>query len=480
MLGAVALALAFPKYGLAWLAPLGAAGMVWAWQRQSWAGALFTGWLAGTLFFAITFSWFSYTVGSYVGPFAFAIVAVPAFVEGLAFAAAALLTRLAARRAAAWAFPFAAAAGFTVPEALRSAGPLGVPFGQLGYAQVNTPLAIFAAYAGSYGVTFVVMLLGASIAQAVARRSPTRLAAVAAAIAIAWAACYWAWPARHASSPTIRVAAVQGNITQTLKWQPATVRRAIATYLELPARLRPLHPQLTVLPETVIAEVLNADPDLIDRFGKLARTMRTTLVVGSLENAAGRQYNALYTFREDGSLQNIYRKRQLVPFAEAFPGRQWLAWMPNADLIDTLAAGTEDTVVPFDGSSFAPLICWESAFAELVHAQVSSGARLLVIATDDAWFGETSGTYQHAQIAQMRAIENGMWALQSASTGISGVIAPNGSWTERSAIGRTALVVAQVGAPPGSLFARVGPAPVVAILALLYLAVVGFGFLRQS
>ena len=79
----MALAFAFPKPGQAWLAPLAAAGLFWAWQRLSWKRAFFTGWFAGTIFFSINFSWFTYTVGDYVGGFAFAVVLIPALVEGL-------------------------------------------------------------------------------------------------------------------------------------------------------------------------------------------------------------------------------------------------------------------------------------------------------------------------------------------------------------------------------------------------------------
>ena len=171
-LSAVALALAFPKAGQAWLAPLAAAGLFWAWQRLSWKRAFFIGWFAGTIFFAINFSWFTYTVGSYVGGFAFAVVLIPAIVEGLAFAASALAAVAAARLAVWWLAPAAAAAAFTVFEWLRSIGELAVPFAQIGYSQTVTPLIAYAPYIGAFGVTFVVMLLGAYAAQAIALRTP--------------------------------------------------------------------------------------------------------------------------------------------------------------------------------------------------------------------------------------------------------------------------------------------------------------------
>ncbi len=77
--------------------------------------------------------------------------------------------------------------------------------------------------------------------------------------------------------------------------------------------------------------------------------------------------------------------------------------------------GRIDGVYPTNALAIAPLICWESAFADLAYAQMRKGAQLLVISTDDAWFGTTSGPYMHAQIAQLRAIETGAYVVRAAA-----------------------------------------------------------------
>lgn len=497
MIGALALAFAFPKTQAAWLAPFGAAGLFWAWQRLSWKRAFFTGWFAGTIFFAISFSWFTYTVGSYVGSLAFAVVLIPALVEALAFACTAAAFHLALRIAPAWLAPLAGAAAFAFFEWLRSVGYTGVPFAQIGYSQTVTPLAIFAAYAGSYGVTFVTVLLGAYVAYAIVYRRPAALLTVVIAIAAAWYGAYSAWPARHTAKATVPIAAVQGNIAQSIKWDPNTLPRSVAAYTELTRALAPLHPALVVWPETVITTDLNdnaanwnmagmspvdrsrfqayfhVNASLVQQFGQLARSLHTTLVVGSVDRHVGddgylTEYNALYTFATNGTLLNVYDKRQLVPFVENLPARSLFQWLPHVDLIGRFGAGHADAVLPFDGLKFAPLICWESAFPDLIHAQVSKGAQLLVVATDDAWFGKSSGTYQHAQIAQMRAIEFGTWVMQAASTGISGIVTPDGRWVEATQLDKAAFALANVGPSPGSVFAHLGPNIIAFFLALLY------------
>ncbi len=509
MLGALALALAFPKTQAAWLAPFGAAALFWAWERLSWKRAFFAGWFAGTIFFAINFSWFTYTVGDYVGSLAFAVVLIPALIEALAFACTAASFRVAVEISPPWLAPVAGAAAFTAFEWLRSIGYTGVPFAQIGYTQTSTPLSVFAAYIGCYGVTFITMLLGAYIAHAIATRRALPVSIALAAVFAAWLAAFTFWPARRALPATVPIAGVQGNIAQSIKWNPSTLPNSVGVYTKLTKMLGPLHPQLVVWPETVITTDLNdtasnwnaaaLTPDerrilranletnayLLRRFRAIARSLQTTLVVGSVDRHANEdgyltEYNALYTFAPSGRLIDIYDKRQLVPFVENLPARSLFQWLPDVDLIGRFGAGHTDTVIPFDhGLKFAPLICWESAFPDLIHAQIQKGAQLLVIATDDAWFGKSSGTFQHAQIAQMRAIEFGTWVLQSASTGVSGIIAPTGQWIEATQLDKEAFALGDVGVPAGSLFARIGPDPVAYAAIFLYFAVLGIGWSRK-
>ena len=483
LLSAIALALAFPRAQQAWLAPVGAAGLFWVWQRLPAAKAFWAGWFAGVVFFGISFSWFTYTVGSYVGSLAFAVVIIPAAIEALAFGLSALGFHAALRWAPPWLAPAAGAAIFTVFEWLRSVDVTGVPFAQIGYTQTSTALGVFAAYIGSFGVTFVVMLLGAYAADAIVSRRLRACAIAFALLAIGWVASYAYWPARHAAPPTMMVAAVQGNIAQSIKWNKQTLPRSVARYTQLTLGLAPLHPQLIVWPETVITtnldDLLPANAALNERFRALARQMNATLVVGSLDTHWGleglREYNALYTFAPSGMLFNIYDKRQLVPFAESMLAPALFSWLPDANLIGHFGHGTGDAIVQAGPMTFAPLICWESAFPDLIHAQIARGAQFLVISTDDAWFGASSGTFQHAQIAQMRAIESGQWVLQSASTGISGLIAPDGRWTQAIGVNKTGVVAGKIGLPPGSLFARIGPNAIATALALFYVAIVGLG-----
>ncbi len=472
-IGAIALAAAFPTFDAAWLAPLGLAAIFWTWRQRSPATAALIAFAEGTLFFALVFSWFGETVGAYVGPFAFIVDLGPALAEAPAFALAAALTAFARPRVAGPLLPTVTALAFTLAETGRTSGVLGVPFGTIAEPLVTTPLAPLAAFGGGALLTLVAALLAAYLARAFGCRTAWRgFASATVTIALATALAFIFWPARTAGAATIPVAAVQGNIRQDLKWNPATLATAVDRYVTLTGSLAAAHPRIVVWPETVITTFLNAAPQLQAQFAALARSLDTTLIVGSDERTADGIYNALYYFAPNGSAPAVYAKRRLVPFAEYLPGRAVLGALPYADLISDFAAGTTDAVIEAGGLATAPLVCWESGFAGLTETQIRAGAQLLVISTDDAWFGRTGGPYQHAQLAQLRAVETGRWVIRAASTGISGIIAPDGRYAQQSAIGQQAVILGNVGAPQPTLFSRIGPHAIALVMIAVLIALV--------
>jgi apolipoprotein N-acyltransferase len=465
---ALTLAAAFPKIGAAWLVPFGTAALFWIWQGASWKHAALLGWFAGLIFFAADFAWIGHTVARYIGVFGPFLALGPALIEAPFIALAGALAAIAYERANPNLAPLAAAAAFTFCEWLRSIGVLAAPFDQLGYTQADSPLRAIAAYAGTYGITLVLCTLGAYFADALHRRSWRPLAIVSACVAALSFAAWSAWPARHLPAPTIAVSAIQGNIAQSLKWN--SLRLAVRRYTAMTRHAAASNPRLVVWPETVIPTELDADLTLIRRFSQLAREVRATIVAGSLAAGPAALYNALFVFSPKGNYV-IYNKRQLVPFAESFPGRRFLSWLPYVGALNGgLAAGTDDGVYATTALPIAPLICWESAFSDLAFAQIRNGAQLLVVTTDDAWFGKTSGPYMHAQIAQLRAIETGAYVVRAAATGISGIIAPDGRWQARARLGERAVVNGRVGPRVPTVFSRIGPTTIGVLLFVLYVA----------
>ena len=486
-LGALAMALAFPKTNATPLAPLGAAGLFWAWFGVSPKRAFWIGWVAGLVYFGINFAWFAETAGALIAPFGFIIVLGPAAIEALlGFALTGALVAYAARalgdsrRMVRAAVPLAAAAAFAFMEWLRAEGlgELGVPFASLGYTQVATPFAPLAAFIGTYGVTFALCVLGAYAAYLIRQRAVPGAAldtfvafmSVSACVALAW----FAWPARTLGAPGVRVAAVQGNIPQAFKFVPGALPKAVVRYETLTLKAAAAHPAIIVWPETVIPAATNTLPALQARFSTLARRSGAVLVIGTIAAEPGGVYNVLDVFGPDGTLDRIYRKRQLVPFAEHLPFAPLLGWIPWTANISHFGEGARDGIFTAGDARFGPIVCWESAFTKYAAQDVRNGADALVVATDDAWFGSTAGPYMHAQIAQMRAIETGRWIVRAASTGVSGIVAPNGRYTLKTPLNVPAVIVGTIGAPVATLFPHIGAVPIVLVFALAYLAIVPF------
>ncbi len=490
-LGAIAMALAFPRANAVILAPLGAAGLFWAWFGMSPKRAFWTGWLAGTVYFGITFWWFGETAGALIAPFGFLLAMGPAIGDAffgfalvgalVSFAARALADRDRTSRAL---VPLATAAIFAFGEWFRSEGlgEIGVPFGSLGYTQVRSPLAPLASYVGTYGVTFFVCVVAAYLAYAIRMRAVrgsgvdtfAGIGSVLVCTLLAWGF----WPARTIAEPAFRVSAIQGNVPQSLKFAPGSLERATTRYDALTREAAATHPAIVVWPETVIPLAFDRSPAYRAHFSALAKRIGAELVVGTFLDEPDGQFNVLAFFKPDGSLDRLYRKRQLVPFAEHVPFGPlftWIPWMANAS---HFSEGTRSEIVDVGAMKFAPVICWESAFSGIVRGDVRDGATALIVSTDDAWFGTTAGPYQHAQIAQMRALETGRWIVRAASTGISGIISPDGRYTIATHLDVPAIVAGSIGTPVDTVYDELGGAGVAIILAVAYLAIVGRAWLR--
>ena len=316
--------------------------------------------------------------------------------------------------------PLLFAACFTLADLLRGFLLTGFPWLTLGYSQADSPLAGFASVFGVYGVGFFSALTAAWLAS-VRRKTWWPLLVII---------CLWAggfllarieWTAPEGEP--ISVALIQGNVPQSLKWQPGELARTLRLYHELITQ----HPaQLVLLPETafpIFWEML--PPDYQENLQNTLKESNGDLLVGvAVRDAKGRYYNSAVSLGASPSQQ--YAKRHLVPFGEFIPpGFAWFLRLANIPLADFSPGEEKQAPLFIAGAKVAVSICYEDLFGEETLDFLPE-ATLLVNLSNTAWFGDSLAPGQHLQIARMRALETGRPMLRVGNTGVTALISPKG------------------------------------------------------
>ena len=385
--------------------------------------------------------------------------------------------RAAASRAAAalWWMPGA----WVLVEWLRGTLFSGFTWLQVGYAGLESPLAAWAPFGGSYAVGLAVAATAASFAMAGAARRRAVILALGVCV-LAWAGgavldildTHAAWT-RPAGDP-MRVLVVQGNVPQDEKWTEPVRRVTLERYAWLTAR----NPgaDLVVWPETAIPYFAARVRPFLRSAGAAAEEGGYVLLAGllSFDPASGNPYNSVVRIAspESADRPGYYHKRHLVPFSERIPLAP--VWAPVARGLglpaESFARGAErQAPLMAGGHEIAVSICYESTFgAESARALGNAG--LLVNVSNDAWFDGTAGPHQHLQMARMRALELGRWMVRATNTGTSAVVAPDARVVASIPSSATGVLEAEV--PPLSgrtPYARWRDGPVLFLLALLLL-----------
>jgi len=395
--------------------------------------AFFDGWLHGVVFFALLLRWLDHTFRTYSTipwPLTWLpIVALAAYCglyTALVAAAVSWLCRRTGPRAGLAVAPFLWVAG----EWVRGHFLSGFPWGLLGYSQAFAlPVIQIAEWTGVYGVSFLVVTANAWLAGALSlgwRRAAGGLAAAAALLLVAVAV---GWQALTASAQgTLSVGVIQPSIDQARKWDSGALTQTLEVYRRLTLEVRPASPSLVVWPETAAPLFLRREPVVLRWLQALSGEVGTPILLGALDaEASARPYfNSAFFLTEQG-IKAKYDKIHLVPFGEYVP-LPWLLGVVRrwAEFISELEAGTARTVFPFGNTPFGVVICYEGLFPELFREFVGNGARFMVNMTNDAWFGETSGPWQHLAVLPLRAVENRVAIARAANTGVSAMIEPSG------------------------------------------------------
>ena len=422
---------------------------------------------AGFGWFALSMSWIvepflvEPEIYGWMAPFALVLLALGgALFWAMPASLAARLAPAGGRRA------LAIGAALVLSDWLRGWIFTGLPWALIGHAWIDTPLAQISAWTGAIGLSLVTMTLATLLA--VFRPLPGIVAALA-VLGGLWAggAARLAQPLPPDADTILRI--VQPNAQQDLKWDPEWAAVFYQRLLDLSAA--PGRRDLVIWPETAVNFLLNdADPVL----PAMSQAAGAPLVMGIQRRDGSRFFNSLATLNTDATVGAVYDKFHLVPFGEYIPWGDALARVGitafAAQQGNGYSAGAGPAIMSAPGiPDFQPLICYEAIFPQHLRG-LDGRPSWLLHATNDAWFGQFSGPYQHLAQARLRAIESGLPLIRAANTGVSAVIDPHGHVRQSLGLGVEGKIDAALPAAlPETVWMKWGDTPVV-LLALLALA----------
>ena len=332
-------------------------------------------------------------------------------------------------------------------EYLRSFFLTGFPWANLSYTQyLNLPFIQMADITGSYGLSFVILLVNATLVgvlhQWPKKTFPIREVVITAVILLGFLVYGYvrmrAVDQQMIREPSLRVGLAQGNIDQSIKWDESFQKETLRIYERLSLRLAQEKPDLIIWPETAtpffFQEAQEYQPMIFD----IPKRTNAFLLFGSpsykIVQKKVNYYNSAYLISPSGELMGRYDKIHLVPYGEYVPLGEILPLGSLGEGIGNFKSGKVIFNFSLPQGQFGVLICFEIIFPDLCRKFVKKGANFLVTITNDAWFKRTSAPYQHFSIAIFRAVENRVFIARAANTGISGFIDPKGKILKRGEI----------------------------------------------
>jgi len=323
-------------------------------------------------------------------------------------------------------------ASWVLLEYLRGYLFTGFPWALIGFSQYrNLPVIQIADITGAWGVSFLVLLINAGFYLFMRKRLKRRILPVYICVLLlslgyGFYRLSYKTPA-CADSQGVKISVLQGNIPQHLKWDRLSAGGILDSYLELTREAAKDNPSLVIWPEASVPFLWGqaGDEAQFSRVFSLAGQLKVDLLVGAVGVFGDSYFNSALFINNLGAPDAVYNKLHLVPFGEFIPFKDTFPFLQTIAPIGDIEPGREYTIFnhPVD---FAVLICFEDLFPELSRKFVKRGARFLVNITNDAWYKEGSAAYQHFAASVFRAVENRVYLVRSANTGISGFIDPFG------------------------------------------------------
>ncbi|WP_340148761.1 apolipoprotein N-acyltransferase [uncultured Sneathiella sp.] len=487
----LAVAAALPPLHLIFLLPVSFTGLIWILSSvDNRKQAFFVGWW---------FAWGQFIAGLYWIGVAFTIDAqthalllplpvlvLPAFLAILS-GLATLATYLTRAQSLARIFIFSGC--WLLFEYIRGVIFTGFPWNLIGYSwSAFLPVLQSTAYFGIYGLTLFTVFLASLPALFGETETPRRTAGISLIACIGILLSFYGVGAvrLHNSSVTYfenaPIRLVQPNIQQVDKWKPDLLLAHLQKLVALSLIEEGEKPRYLIWPETAVPYYLTTAPALQKELARIVPP-GGALITGAprRDPEKSRYWNSLQVLGDQGNILDIYDKQHLVPYGEYMPLRSVMVAtgltgiIPALDKMSDFATPDKSArkVVSVPGLPPARvMICYEIAFPWEVAPQTAFS--WIINVTNDGWFGNTSGPYQHFAITQTRAIEQGVPVVRAANTGISAIIDPFGRVEQQLALNETGIIDGQLPLPLAerTIYSRYGETiPVLVVLIFIFTGV---------
>lgn len=353
--------------------------------------------------------------------------------------------------------PLAVAAVWSIFEWMQTLFWFGVPWGRLSIGQAGILVtAQTASWFGCYFITFLLVSVNFLLGYAIYNTETRKLFAVAAAGLFAFntlsGAVLMATDGLGNSGRTVKVAAIQGNISSSQKWDSLNwFSLTTESYAKLTREAAEKGAQIVVWPETVFPVFIENSYNVSEFVSELAKECNVTLLVGTITAGDDNgQYNSIVTVMPDGSFSNeVYYKQRLVPFGEYLPWSEFISAiipaLAEVNMLENFTTAPSDyTVTSGEGAVIGSAICFDSIYEELARNSVNEGAEMIAIETNDSWFFDSAAVHMHLSQARLRAIENGRYVARAANTGISAIISSTGQIIDECPALETGYVIGDI------------------------------------
>ena len=426
LLSGIIIISAFPPFELGFTAWFALLPLLWACLTTSPAKAFRAGFLFSLPFTIYVNYYLAFVLYPYLSGVLATIALAALFIYiSLFYGIFGLTASLASRSGRTWFTALALPSIWLIIEYIRSLTFLGYNVGYLGYTQWGYPTLLnIASVYGYWGLPFLMVFFQTIIILVFLKKLRGKNLAAASSIFAIILIAGLAGPTFQEverNDKPLYTALIQGNI------EPDRIinrnrQNILEHYLDMTRQAMEEEPRtrLVVWPETVVHLDLRAERSHPDEIVELGEEYGIDLLYGARIQKPGDLYNSIGHFSSRQEEITVYNKHRLVPFVEFFPAEQILNKILQLDLLlGSYTPGEELTIFDINGTPVAGVVCFESYFGDHMRLFAEKGALHQFVVTNDAWFGDSIGLEQHAQVAAIRAAETGAGVTQVANSGIT-------------------------------------------------------------